>query len=112
MSCVINAPMVGKLHDFVEFFEARGVNSVYLVFPWYIPEETAARMDGYFAERLGWLGERNAEFIVGRPASWHSYTYRVDPGVVPALQNEVARIAARTWKIRVRFQPADADPRP
>lgn len=96
VSCVISAPMVGKLYDFAEFFEARRVNSVYFVFPWYIPEETAGRMDGYFEERLGWLRERNAEFTAGRPASWHSYTFRVDPGAVPALRSELARIAART----------------
>jgi MoaA/NifB/PqqE/SkfB family radical SAM enzyme len=106
VSCVISAPMVGKLYEFAEFFEARGVNSVYLVFPWYIPEETAVRMDGYIEERLGWLRERNTEYTAGRPASWHSYTFHVDPGVVPALRDEVARIAARTWKVRVRFQPA------
>lgn len=106
VSCVISAPMINKLYDFVEFFEARRVDSVYLVFPWYIPPQSAERMDRYVDERLGWLRDRNPELTAGRPASWHSYTFQVGPGAVPALQREMKRIMDRVWKTRVRFQPA------
>lgn len=106
VSCVISAPMVEKLYDFAEFFEARQVASVYFVFPWFITPESAARMDGYFAERFGWLADQNPEYTAGRSASWHSYTFHVDAGALPALQREMARMGERTWKVRVRFQPA------
>jgi radical SAM protein with 4Fe4S-binding SPASM domain len=106
VSCVINAALVPRLFEFVEFFEALDVNSVYLVFPWYIPERSAVRMDDFFAQHLGWLRELAPQGPCGSTASWHSYTYRLPMELVPSLQTQMERINAKAWRIRVRFQPA------
>jgi MoaA/NifB/PqqE/SkfB family radical SAM enzyme len=102
VNCVISAAMAGKLYDFMEFFEAKGVNTVYFCFPWYLPEETAERMDRHFREKFAWL----LELKEGQIPSWHSYKYHLDPSVLPALQAEIAKMNRRLWKVRIRFQPA------
>jgi sulfatase maturation enzyme AslB (radical SAM superfamily) len=102
VNCVISEAMAGKLYEFLEFFEAKGVNTVYFCFPWYLPEVTAQRMDCYFQERFSWLLELPAD----QAPSWHSYQYHLDPGILPVLQRELAKINRRLWKIRIRLQPA------
>jgi sulfatase maturation enzyme AslB (radical SAM superfamily) len=102
INCVINEAMAGKLYEFMEFFEAKGVNTVYFCFPWYLPQDTVERMDRYFGEKFGWL----PKMPVGHVPSWHSYQYHLDPGILPVLQSEIAKINRRLWKIRIRFQPA------
>ena len=61
-------------------------------------------MDVLWAERFSWLGP--LENGVG---SWHSYTHRIDPALVPALREDMERVASRTWGIRIRYQPETTD---
>jgi radical SAM protein with 4Fe4S-binding SPASM domain len=102
VNCVIGEKMIGQLYDLALMFEARGINSLYFCFPWYIPETAATRMDQFFREQFDWLRplDQNGK------ASWHSYTYTLNPGVLEALMADLARINGRTWKIRLRYQPA------
>lgn len=101
--CVVSPPMVSRLFEFARFFETKGVNTVYFNLPWYIPQDTADRMDQYFDHHFGWLaaGQPNPS----QSRNWHSYQYRLEPELVPALSEQVERISKTSWAIRVRFQP-------
>ncbi len=103
VNCVITDAMVSRMFEFVQFLEEQGVETVYVSFPWYISEETSAKMDRYYAEHFSWkLGE-------GKP-SWHSYNFRLDPNLVDQLNAEVARIDAAKWRLKLRYNPRlDAD---
>lgn len=95
---VVTDPMVARMVEFVAFLDHAGVDTVYVSFPWYLAAAAAARMDAYFAEHFGWsLGP-------GR-ASWHSYTFRLDPANVDLLTEQIARIDSGDWRIKVRYNP-------
>ncbi|MBF0443493.1 MAG: radical SAM protein, partial [Oligoflexales bacterium] len=102
VNCVISKAMSGKLYDFLEFFEEKGVNTVYFCFPWYLPQETSEKMDLYFREHFDWLLKLDENSI----PSWHSYKYCLDPQVLDSLIPDLNKISSREWKIRVRYQPA------
>lgn len=102
VNCVISDRMIGKLYDLADLFEAKGINTLYFCFPWYIPETAALRMDQFFQEQFQWLRVLDQE----QPASWHSYRYTLAPGNLEALQEDLKRIEERIWKIRLRYQPA------
>jgi radical SAM protein with 4Fe4S-binding SPASM domain len=95
---VLSDPMVTRLFEFVSFLEDAGVDTIYVSFPWYLAAEGAERMDSYFAEHYGWaLGP-------GSP-SWHSYTFRLDPKNIDALEEQIARVDAASWRAKVRYNP-------
>ena len=100
--CMVHEAIIPRLYDFMEYFEAKGVNTVYFCFPWYISPATAARMDEYFSRNFNWL----REIGVGAPRSWYSYQYHLKPEAVPALLEQVKRLNERVWRIRIRYQPA------
>jgi radical SAM protein with 4Fe4S-binding SPASM domain len=105
VSAVLSARLIPRLVEFVEYFDAVGVNTLYLVFPWYIPRDMASRMDEYFASSFDWLSmPGDGASLAGRP-SWHSYQFHLPPGNVPELAAKMAEIEARRWRIRVRFRP-------
>ena len=95
---VITDPMLGRMFEFVEFLDSEGVDTVYVSFPWYISDETAAKMDRYYAEYFAW--ERGP----GKP-SWHSYKFRLDPDRVDDLKAQIARIDAANWRLQLRYNP-------
>jgi MoaA/NifB/PqqE/SkfB family radical SAM enzyme len=103
VSLTLNDAVVGQLFEFLEFFEGRGVDSVYLVFPWYIPPYVAQSMDRFVANQLPHL---SPALPTWSKASWHSFTYHIAPENVCALKEEMVRINARVWNMRVRFHPA------
>ncbi|MCZ8520444.1 MULTISPECIES: radical SAM protein [Paenibacillus] len=103
IALTISDQMVGKLYDFMAYFEEIGVDSVYFCFPWYIPESTAERMDGYFSSHFPWLASR---FSDGHHNSWHSFTFRIAPENIEPLLADIERIYQRTWNVRIRYQPA------
>lgn len=106
LSLVLSDENVPKLMDFCAYCEQLpGIDTLYLVYPWYISPQVAATMDAYYARHLAWLGAPPAAGM----ASWHSYTHRVSPERIETLNTQVARIRARTWGIRIRFQPALGD---
>lgn len=57
--CVISEEMVGKLYDFLVFFETLGVDMVILCYPWYISEKTSESMDRYYKKVLECLKWKN-----------------------------------------------------
>jgi len=95
----------GRLYETAEWAERLGVSSLYFQLPWYISPQTAAAMDARYAAELAWLNPPPAP---GR-ATWHSYSYRLSEDVLPALARERARVAARAWSIRLRYQPEVSD---
>lgn len=102
VNCVISEAMIGKLYDFATMFEEKGINTLYLCFPWYLPEQTSSNMDRFFAENFSWLSTVNEN----SSPSWHAYKYQLDSRMHSELINDLERINKRTWNIRVRYQPA------
>ena len=102
VNCVINEHMIGKLYDFTLMMEQKEINTLYLCFPWYLPQETSLRMDDFFRRHFSWLKsiETNA------PPSWHSYKFKIDRSRYDTLKKDIDAINARKWNIRFRFQPA------
>jgi radical SAM protein with 4Fe4S-binding SPASM domain len=95
---VITDGMISNAFEFVEFLEQEGVETVYVSFPWYISEETTAKMDRYYAEHF------SSEHTAGKP-SWHSYKFRLDPNRIDELNALVARIDATNWRLKLRYNP-------
>src|SRR2546422_4228042 len=95
---VISDGMVHRMFEFVQFLEQEGVETVYVSFPWYISDETSARMDRYCAEHFSWEYRHSK-------ASWHSYKFRLDPNCIDELNAEVARIDAANWRLKLRYNP-------
>ncbi|MGO4695652.1 radical SAM protein [Paenibacillus sp. 2TAB26] len=103
VALTVNDQMVGKLYSFMEFFEEMGVDSVYFCFPWYIPSDTADRMDTYFDAHFPHLASRFAD---DHKNSWHSFTFHISPDNFDILLEELKRVNSRIWNVRVRYQPA------
>ncbi len=102
VNCTISEKMAGKLFDFAVMFEGIGINTLYFCFPWYISGEMSRKMDDFFKSNFSWLRALDDE----KSASWHSYSYRLDPGVMERLLDDIEKINSRVWKIRMRYQPA------
>lgn len=104
LSCMVADPTIGHLPEIAAQAERLGVNSLYFQLPWFIGPETARAMDAVWAERFEWLGP-----LANGVGSWHSYAHRIRPALAPALREDMARLAARTWSVRIRFQPELAE---
>jgi MoaA/NifB/PqqE/SkfB family radical SAM enzyme len=102
VNCVITNLMVNRLYELMEFFEKKGVDTVYLSFPWYLSDETSAKMDRYFARHFNGFCAANE---TNKP-SWHSYKYRLDPNKIDELIDELNRVNERTWQVKLRYNPA------
>ncbi|MFV9644349.1 MAG: radical SAM protein [Desulfobacterales bacterium] len=102
LNCVLSDGMVDKLYDFMEYAEMLGVDTLYFCFPWYISKNTALQMDQYFNENFSWLHTMDTE----TKASWHSYTYHLNLSKIDQLKQELEKLNARQWRIRIRLQPA------
>lgn len=102
LSAVLNSELAPRLYEFIEYCESLDIDSLYLVYPWYIPEEIANKMDDYFKTNFSWL-KTLPEFP---QASWHSYTYHVDPEKITELRSQIEKVNQREWNIRLRYQPA------
>ncbi len=98
----ISDSMAARLYEFLEFFEAIGVDSVYLTFPWYLTDEVSKRQDAFVQQHFPDLWQQ----IAGARPSWHSFDYHLSEGSVETLIEEMRRIADRIWRIRPRFHPA------
>ena len=102
VTCVISDAMTGRLYEFCEQMEELEINTLYLSFPWYISEATAAQMDQEFQSRFGDLIPLSESV----PPSWHDFTFHISKDRIDTLKQEMKRIAERKWNIRVRYQPA------
>ncbi|HZQ60902.1 MAG TPA: radical SAM protein [Casimicrobiaceae bacterium] len=94
---VVTDAMVGGMFDFVTMLDAAGVDTLYVSLPWYLAADGAARMDAYFDRHYGW--PRAAR------ASWHSYSYGLDPACIDELRAQIARIDAGEFRAAVRYNP-------
>jgi radical SAM protein with 4Fe4S-binding SPASM domain len=103
VALTVNDQMVGQLYSLMEFFEEMGVDSVYFCFPWYIPSNTAEKMDVYYDAHFPHLASRFAD---DHKNSWHSFTFHISPDNFDTLIEEIARVNARVWNVRIRYQPA------
>ncbi|WP_329107998.1 radical SAM protein [Micromonospora sp. NBC_01699] len=101
LSCMVSHVTVGTMYEFMEWAEELGVNTVYFQFPWYISPEVARAMDELYEKSFAWLDNDTG---TSKP-TWHSYTYRLPPELLPDLRESMARLAARRWGVRVRYQP-------
>lgn len=104
VNCVISEKMAGKLYDFMKYFENKGINTLYFCFPWYISKNTSIKMDNYFEDNFKGLFSYTRNYNTLN--SWHSYSYKLDESVLPALKEEIGKIHSCKWNIRIRFQPA------
>jgi MoaA/NifB/PqqE/SkfB family radical SAM enzyme len=102
VNCVISEAMCYKLYDFMEYFENKGINTIYFCFPWYISKTTAKEMDSYFKNRFQGLFGYDGSFY----PSWHYYRHSLKGDAIPVLKEQIGKIISRVWKIRIRFQPA------
>jgi radical SAM protein with 4Fe4S-binding SPASM domain len=106
LSCMVSDDTVDSMYDFMEMAEEIGVNTVYFQFPWFISPEVAESMDRLYADEFQWLNPP----APGTKATWHSYTYRLNPELIGALRDSMTRLAERRWNVRIRYQPQlDAD---
>jgi radical SAM protein with 4Fe4S-binding SPASM domain len=105
INTVITDAMVPQLYELLEYFEDKGVDTVYLSFLWYLSSETSSKMDQYVARNFNWLCSEadNARF------SWHAYKYHQDPRMAGRLIEELARVRGRDWKLKLRYNPALED---
>ncbi|MEV7870538.1 radical SAM protein [Streptomyces sp. NPDC088124] len=101
ISCMVSNETVGKMYEFMEWAEELGVNTVYFQFPWYISPPVAESMDRLYEECFAWLNPPPP----GATPTWHSYTYRLKPELIDVLKDSMTRLAARTWRVRIRYQP-------
>lgn len=99
---VISEKMLGKLYDFISFFEQKGVDSIFMCFPWYISSESSENMSRYFENNFGFLDQNSSH----DKYSWDAFKYGLDKSHTDAVIEEMERIKNKTWKIRVRYQPA------
>lgn len=102
VSGMISDDSAPHLYEIIEQAEEIGVNTAYLQFPWYLSPEAARAMDVFVAEHLPWVKPP-------KEPSWHRYGFRMAPEKIKLVRSEIARIAARRWKIRVRYLPDAAD---
>lgn len=100
VEAVISDGLIPQLYDFCEHYEAMGIDSLFLNFPWYIPEAVANDMDEYFESKYGWMQTNK-----GKGNSWHSFDFRISNSMVDELKAQVQRILDRKWNIRIRFHP-------
>jgi radical SAM protein with 4Fe4S-binding SPASM domain len=102
INTVITDAMVDRLCDLIEFFEERGVDTIYLSFLWYLSPETSAKMDRYVGRHFNWIC---TEATVPR-YSWHAYKYHQDPAMASRLMRELQRVREHEWKrIKLRYNP-------
>lgn len=101
VSCMVSDKTVGRMYEFMEWAEETGINSVYFQFPWYISPTVAEAMDELYAKCFDWLNPP----APGQQPTWHSYTYQLNPDLIDVLRESMARLAQRTWRVRIRYQP-------
>jgi len=99
VNCLISDPLVVRLFELVEFFESEGVEMLLLSLPWYLSDETSAKMDAFFALRFS---------DKPKPAqpSWYAYKFRLNPASRDDLRDQLARLDRAHWRLKLRYNPA------
>ncbi len=102
LNCVLSNQNVSRLYEMAEFAEGLPIDSLYFCFPWYISKPTARAMDDFYHQHLSWLGTWPQDAA----PSWHSYDYHLEPEALATVYRQLDRLSARSWKMRIRIQPA------
>jgi radical SAM protein with 4Fe4S-binding SPASM domain len=55
-------------------------------------------MDRYYATYFSWDD-------ASTNSSWYSYRFRLDPSLIDTVNAETARLDAREWKLKLRYNP-------
>lgn len=98
---VVTNSMVGKIYEMIEFLEAKQLDTVYLSLPWFLSDQTSAKMDQYYTKNFDWLC---SEHETQRP-SWHAYKYSLSSDAVEQLMEQLDKVNQRDWQIKVRYNP-------
>jgi radical SAM protein with 4Fe4S-binding SPASM domain len=104
VNCVITDALVERVAEVVEFWEGVGIDTLYLGLPWFLSPTATTAMDRYVERHLPWIGGDPA-VAAGRP-SWRGYGYGMDPAMVAPLLAQLAEVNRRSWRIKVRYNPA------
>ncbi len=100
VAAVLSDDLIDSMHEFCSFFEEKGIDTLYINFPWYIPEDVSFEMDALFKEKFSWMGTdrsfRN---------SWHSFDFHVNPEKFEQLLEQIKKLNEKQWNLRIRFQP-------
>ena len=99
VNCLISDPLVIRLFQLVEFLESEGAETVILSLPWYLSDETSAKMDAFFALHF-------PDRLKPAQPSWHSYKFRLDPASQDDLRHQLARLDRAHWRLKLRYNPA------
>jgi radical SAM protein with 4Fe4S-binding SPASM domain len=97
---VITDAMAGRLVELIEFFEAKGVDTIYLSLLWYLSPETSAKMDRFVFRHFNWICSETTP-----RNSWHAYKYHQDPATAQRLIAALGQVRERSWKIKLRYNP-------
>lgn len=100
-NCMVSNATVGRMYEFMEWAEDIGVRSVFFQLPWYISPAVADQMDDLYERDFAWLNPPPARGT----ATWHSYTYTIEPENIPVLQESMRKLASRVWRVWLRYQP-------
>ena len=102
VNCVITDPILPRLHELLESFEAKGIDTVYLSLLWYLSEETSAKMDRYVARHFNWMCTDGEPARPDRAGTCRHASSAAGGRLMEALR----RIDARSWRPKLRYNPA------
>jgi radical SAM protein with 4Fe4S-binding SPASM domain len=100
VATVVSDEMIPNMVPFCELMEEKGINTLFINFPWYIPKQVAQEVDNYFIKNFEWMNT----FDEGRN-TWHSFDYHIDEKLIDEILIHMEEIRNRNWNIRIRFRP-------
>lgn len=100
IAAVFSEDVIPHLYECCEYFESKGIDTLYFNFPWYIPEDEAEKMTDFYEEKYDWLEKPRI-----RKRTWESFDFHIDMKLYDDLLAQIHRILEKTWNIRIRFQP-------
>ena len=100
IAAVLSEDLIPYLYECCQYFEEKGIDTLYFNFPWYIPEDEAQVMTDYYNKNYAWLEKSGI-----RRKTWESFDFHIDTNKLNDLLTQINRIIDKTWNIRIRFQP-------
>jgi len=100
IAAVFSEEAIPYLYECCEYFESKGIDTLYFNFPWYIPEEEIAEMNAFYEKKYSWLEKSHI-----KRKTWESFDFHIDVSLFGDLLKQINRIMERVWNIRIRFQP-------
>jgi radical SAM protein with 4Fe4S-binding SPASM domain len=102
VNCVVSDALVPRLESTVRFWQGMGIDTLYLALPWFLSPTARAAMDRHVEDHSPWPVDDSR---CGRP-SWHAYAYQTDPRFAQRLIQQLRTINRKTWKLKIRYNPA------